>query len=158
MTPGVYTYTVTGVAPCVNATATVTVTENAATDAGTNGTLDLCSNGASSSLFAQLGGTPQAGGAWSGPSAVVGGNYDPATMTPGVYTYTVTGVAPCVNATATITVTENAATDAGTNSTLDLCSNGASSSLFAQLGGTPKPVAPGADRARWQAATTIRGR
>ncbi|MBK6755986.1 MAG: hypothetical protein IPG69_20920 [Flavobacteriales bacterium] len=63
-----------------------------------------------------------------------------------------------MNATATITVTENAATDAGTNSTLDLCSNGASSSLFAQLGGTPKPVAPGADRARWQAATTIRGR
>ncbi|MBK9074001.1 MAG: hypothetical protein IPL77_03310 [Flavobacteriales bacterium] len=74
MTPGVYTYTVTGVAPCVNATATITVTENAATDAGTNSTLDLCSNGASSSLFAQLGGTPQAGGAWSGPSAVAGGN------------------------------------------------------------------------------------
>ncbi|MBK7086484.1 MAG: hypothetical protein IPH53_18275 [Flavobacteriales bacterium] len=138
MTPGVYTYTVTGVAPCVDATATVTVTENAATDAGTNGTLDLCSNGASSSLFAQLGGTPQAGGAWSGPSAVVAGNYDPGTMTPGVYTYAVTGVAPCVDATATVTVTENAAADAGTNSTLDLCSNGASSSLFAQLGGTPQ--------------------
>ncbi|MBL7981555.1 MAG: hypothetical protein JNL52_07060, partial [Flavobacteriales bacterium] len=139
MNPGVYTYTVTGVAPCTNATATVTVTENAATNAGTNGTLTVCSDGASASLFAQLGGTPQAGGAWSGPSALVGGNYDPATMAPGVYTYTVTGVAPCTNATATVTVTENAATNAGTNGTLTVCSDGASTSLFAQLGGTPQP-------------------
>jgi hypothetical protein len=138
MAPGVYTYTVTGVAPCTNATATVTVTENAATNAGTNGSLTLCGNGASVSLFAQLGGTPQAGGTWSGPSAVVGGNYDPATMAPGVYTYTVTGVAPCTNATATVTVTENAATNAGTNGTLTVCNSGAASSLIAQLGGTPQ--------------------
>src|SRR5262249_49479924 len=108
MTPGVYTYTVTGTAPCANATATVTVTENAPPNAGTNGTLTVCSNGATVSLFAQLGGGPAAGGSWSGPSAVVGGNYDPPTMTPGVYTYTVTGTAPCANATATVTVTENA--------------------------------------------------
>ncbi|MBK9539781.1 MAG: hypothetical protein IPO12_13695 [Flavobacteriales bacterium] len=54
-----------------------------------------------------------------------------------------------MNATATVTVTENAATDAGTNGTLDLCSNGASSGLFAQLGGTPQAGARGADRARW---------
>ncbi|MBK7270868.1 MAG: hypothetical protein IPI07_15625 [Flavobacteriales bacterium] len=70
-------------------------------------------------------------------------------MTPGVYTYAVTGVAPCVDATATVTVTENAATDAGTNSTLDLCSNGASSSLFAQPVVPHKRGARGADRARW---------
>ncbi|MFN6116850.1 MAG: hypothetical protein ACK46C_13335, partial [Flavobacteriales bacterium] len=136
MAPGVYTYTVTGVAPCTNATATVTVTENAATNAGTDGSLTVCSDGTSTSLFTQLGGTPQAGGTWSGPSAVVGGNYDPATMAPGVYTYTVTGVAPCTNATAT--VTENTATNAGTNGTLTVCSNGAPASLIAQLGGTPQ--------------------
>ena len=121
MAPGVYTYTVTGVAPCANATATVTVTENAAPNAGTNGTLDVCSQRSCCRSFAQLGGTPQAGGAWSGPSAVIGGQYDPATMTPGVYTYTVTGVAPCANATATVTVTENTAPNAGTNGTLDVC-------------------------------------
>ncbi|MBK6829591.1 MAG: hypothetical protein IPG92_02095 [Flavobacteriales bacterium] len=137
MTAGVYTYTVTGVAPCANATATVTVTENAATNAGTNGTLTLCSSDGSTSLFAQLGGTPQAGGTWSGPSPVVGGNYDPATMTAGVYTYTVNGVAPCANATATVTVTENAAPNAGTNGSLTLCSNGAAVGLITGLGGVP---------------------
>ncbi|MBK6829590.1 MAG: hypothetical protein IPG92_02090 [Flavobacteriales bacterium] len=137
MTAGVYTYTVAGVAPCANATATVTVTENAATNAGTNGTLTLCSSDGSTSLFAQLGGTPQAGGAWSGPSPMVGGNYDPATMTAGVYTYTVAGVAPCANATATVAVTENAAPNAGTNGSLTLCSNGAAVGLITSLGGTP---------------------
>ncbi|MCB0793423.1 MAG: gliding motility-associated C-terminal domain-containing protein, partial [Flavobacteriales bacterium] len=125
------------VAPCVDATATITVTENAAPDAGTNGTLDVCGTSAASSLFAQLGGTPDAGGAWSGPSAVVGGQYDPATMAPGVYTYTVAGVAPCVDATATITVTENAAPDAGLDGALTACDQGAAQGLFAQLGGTP---------------------
>ncbi|MFN6115804.1 MAG: gliding motility-associated C-terminal domain-containing protein, partial [Flavobacteriales bacterium] len=137
MVPGVYTYTVTGVAPCVSSSATVTVTENSGTNAGTNGSVTVCDGGAAVDLFAQLGGTPDAGGTWSGPSAVVGGNYDPATMAPGVYTYTVTGVAPCTNATATVTVTENTATNAGTDGTLTVCSDGVSTSLFAQLGGTP---------------------
>ncbi|MCB0795480.1 MAG: hypothetical protein KDB88_12145, partial [Flavobacteriales bacterium] len=132
---GVYTYTAG--TSCLSATATVTVSASGTPDAGTNGTLDVCGTSAATSLFAQLGGTPDAGGAWSGPSAVVGGQYDPATMAPGVYTYTVAGVAPCVDATATITVTENAAPDAGTNGTLDLCETSVAASLFAQLGGTP---------------------
>ncbi|MBK8498837.1 MAG: hypothetical protein IPL52_08470 [Flavobacteriales bacterium] len=138
MNSGVYTYTVAGIAPCVNASATVTVTENSAVSAGVNGSLTLCSNGAAVALLAGLGGTPDAGGAWSGPSAVAAGNYDPATMTPGVYTYTVNGVAPCANASAAVTVTENAATDAGTNGSVTLCSGDAAASLFAQLGGVPQ--------------------
>jgi len=107
---GVYTYTVAAVAPCTgNATATVTVSEQAQPNAGTNGTLSICSTASAQSLFAQLGGTPDAGGSWSGPSTVIGGNYDPSTMDAGVYTYTVVAVAPCTgNATATVTVTETA--------------------------------------------------
>ncbi|HRQ84423.1 MAG TPA: hypothetical protein PLV70_04855, partial [Flavobacteriales bacterium] len=135
--PDVFLYTVLGVGGCPSATATVTVTEQAPANAGTNSTLAFCTNGAASSLFAALGGTPAAGGTWSGPSPVAGGMYNPATMTPGAYVYTVNGTAPCGNATATVTVTEQAPANAGTNGALSLCANGAAGSLLTALGGTP---------------------
>ncbi|MBK9175113.1 MAG: gliding motility-associated C-terminal domain-containing protein [Flavobacteriales bacterium] len=138
MNPGVYTYTVTGVAPCANASATVTVTESASPNAGTNGSATVCGNGPAIDLFAQLGGGPDAGGAWSGPSPVLGGSYDPTTMAPGVYTYTIAAVAPCVGGSATVTVTESAPADAGTSSSVTVCDVGAATSLFAQLGGAPQ--------------------
>jgi subtilisin-like proprotein convertase family protein len=137
MSAGVYTYTVTGTAPCPDETATVTVTINTPTDAGTNGSITLCSTDGAASLFAQLGGTPDAGGTWSGPSAVVGGMIDPATMNAGVYTYTVAGTAPCPDESATVTVTINTPPDPGTDGAITLCSSDVAVSLFAQLGGTP---------------------
>ena len=138
MIPGDYTYTVTGIAPCPNASATITITESLAADAGSNGTLGICSTNGPVSLFAQLGGTPQAGGAWSGASAVVGGAYDPATMDPGVYTYTVLGIAPCPNSSATVVVNEPVAPVAGLDGSVAICSIDPPTSLFAQLGGTPE--------------------
>ncbi|MBL0128207.1 MAG: hypothetical protein IPP83_12300 [Flavobacteriales bacterium] len=77
MLAGVYTYTVNGTAPCPNESATVTVTINTPPIPGTPGVITLCSTDAAASLFAQLGGAPQAGGAWSGPSPVVGGMITP---------------------------------------------------------------------------------
>jgi len=87
----------------------VTVTRNMPPNAGSNGTLSICGNAAPMNLFAQLGGSPQAGGTWTAPGgAAHGTQYDPVVDAPGVYTYTVSGAAPCGNASATVTVTETA--------------------------------------------------
>ncbi|MFZ1333160.1 MAG: T9SS type A sorting domain-containing protein [Flavobacteriales bacterium] len=104
-----YTVTVSHTANSCTRTGNVTVTTVTPPNAGTNGTLVICSNAAPSSLFTQLGGTPNGGGTWSGPSTVSAGMYDPTTMNPGVYTYLVTAP-PCAPASATVTVTENTAT------------------------------------------------
>ncbi|MFN8349941.1 MAG: T9SS type A sorting domain-containing protein [Flavobacteriales bacterium] len=102
-----YTATVTNICPAqVSQSITVVPPSNA----GTDGSITVCSLDPAFSLFAQLGGSPESGGTWSGPSPVSGGLYDPATMSPGVYTYTVSATSPCPDATATVTVTENAAT------------------------------------------------
>jgi gliding motility-associated-like protein len=138
MSAGAYIYTVNGVAPCPSESSTVTVTINTPPVPGTPGAITLCSSDAPASLFAQVGGTPDAGGTWSGPSPVVGGMIDPATMSAGVYTYTVAGLAPCVSASSTVTVTINTPSNAGSNGALTLCTTSGAASLFNQLGGTPQ--------------------
>ncbi|MBK6409746.1 MAG: hypothetical protein IPF78_08605 [Flavobacteriales bacterium] len=129
-------------APCANATATVTVAEQAPANAGTSSSVSVCSNGVAINLLDSLGGTPAGGGAWSG--GLVGGMYDPAVNAPGPYTYTITGVAPCANATATVTVTEVAPANAGTSSSVSVCANGVPINLLDSLGGTLPVAAHGA--------------
>src|SRR5690606_16240917 len=137
MLPGPYVYTVTGTVPCANATATVTVSEQAPVSAGTSRAIDICANGIAITLLDSLGGTPAAGGTWSGPSAVAGGQYDPATMLPGAYVYTVAGAAPCANATATATVNEQAPDTPGTTRVRAISANEIAINLLDSLGGTP---------------------
>ena len=137
MNSGTYTYSV-GNAPC-QATSTVIVntTNNSA---GTNGNLNICANSISpTNLFTILGGNPNIGGTWAGPSPLTGGHlgtFDPSTQLAGIYTYTV-GVAPC-NVSATVTVTSNPPDDASFNTT-DFCegsSNANSVSITGLAGGT----------------------
>lgn len=134
--PGVYTYTVSGSGPCPDATASVTVSETQAPNAGVNEALTLCSNAGIQIMTDALGGTPDGGGSWSGPSAT-NGLFDPATMLPGLYMYTVTGAPPCANASATLTISVNQASNAGVGGVLELCAGSVPMLLLNALSGSP---------------------
>ncbi len=95
--PGVYTVTLSvqnalGSDEMVK-TDYITVTESS--NAGTDGAITVCEGVTLSEnqLFEALGGTPDNGGTWSNNGLI--------------YTYTVSGAAPCGDASATVTVTEN---------------------------------------------------
>ncbi|MDX9750720.1 MAG: hypothetical protein RBT71_06530, partial [Flavobacteriales bacterium] len=137
--PGPYVYTVTGTPPCTDATATVTVTVHAPPDAGENAALDVCATDTPFDLFDMLGGTPDEGGAWTGPDAdPVGATFNPASSPEGTYTYTVVGLPPCDPATATVTVNVVAAAHAGTDAGIVVCGNEPPFAMVDELGGTPQ--------------------
>ncbi|MBK8498694.1 MAG: T9SS type A sorting domain-containing protein [Flavobacteriales bacterium] len=87
-------------------------------------------------MSAQLGGSPNSGGTWSGPS-VTSGTFDPGIMSAGIYTYTVNGVAPCANASAALTITVQQAPNAGVGGTLELCEGSSPIALINSLAGGP---------------------
>lgn len=138
-TPGLYTYTVSGNTPCADASAVLTIIVRDAPDAGTGRAVAVCSDGAVFDLVDSLGGTPDAGGTWTGPGGAHSGQFQPGTDPGGAYVYHVAGQAPCDPATATVTVTVRTAPNAGTSSSVTKCSNAAAFTLISQLGGTPAP-------------------
>ncbi|MBK8500475.1 MAG: hypothetical protein IPL52_17055 [Flavobacteriales bacterium] len=108
MSEGYYTYTVTGMAPCADASSQMCVTEIVLPNAGIGGSVAWCQSFGNIDLFAQLGGAPQAGGTWSDDNAtgaLTGSVFAAGSVAPGSYafTYTVDGP-PCSPATATVTV------------------------------------------------------
>ncbi|WP_179020568.1 gliding motility-associated C-terminal domain-containing protein [Winogradskyella forsetii] len=136
---GIYTYTVTGIAPCDDATATVTITISPFQDAGLDGSVTVCNDDGTIDLFDSLGGTPEAGGIWT-PTLTSGtGIFDPLVDSAGIYTYTILGTGPCIDDSATVVVSIETAPDAGLDGSLTLCSLNSSADLFNSLGGTPEP-------------------
>lgn len=135
---GAYTYTIAAAAPCAASSAAVTVTISPSVSAGADASMTLCSTGAVVDLFAQLGGSPAAGGSWTGPAnGTFSGQLDPSQDAGGAYTYTVTGAAPCPLDQAVITITINAQPNAGVDAATTFCSSASSQPLAALLGGTP---------------------
>lgn len=135
---GSYMYVQVAPAPCVNDTAFVAVSVAQHPDPGTDGSLLLCATAGNAEMMEALGGTPQPGGTWTGPGGATDGNFVPGQDPPGVYTYHVTGTAPCPNESASVTVAVEQPANAGTNGSLALCPEAAPADLFGQLGGTPE--------------------
>ncbi|MFD1016640.1 T9SS type B sorting domain-containing protein [Winogradskyella rapida] len=134
---GIYTYTVSN--SCGTSSSQVTVSLSDTNDAGTDGTIELCSTEAPINLFDSLGGTPNVGGTWSPELASGTGIFDPSIDAGGVYTYTVSSAnASCPDATAEVTVTVLSAANAGMDGTLNLCNATELIDLFNSLSGTPE--------------------
>ncbi|MFN6178783.1 MAG: gliding motility-associated C-terminal domain-containing protein, partial [Flavobacteriales bacterium] len=135
MTAGVYTYTIAVPPPCVIVSSTVTVDVIAAPDAGQDGAATLCLSGAPIDLFSVLGGSPDAGGAWTtSAGAPFSSVFDPAANAPGVYNYTVNGTAPCPADVSSVTIAVTELPNAGSNAILNLCIVGVPADLFNALG------------------------
>lgn len=98
----------------------ITVTCGAA-NAGLNGSTSMCEGTGSVDLFNVLSGAPDAGGTWTGPSNLTGGDlgtFNSATMSAGQYTYTV-GTGSCTaSATVDVVVLPTPVVNAGTDTTL----------------------------------------
>jgi gliding motility-associated-like protein len=139
-TEGTYTYTLSGAtAPCIDDSATATVSIMQESNAGENGSVEVCTNSEILFLFDFLQGTPQPGGTWSPALASGTSEFNPATDSADEYTYTIAGISPCNDASATVTILIIPAPNAGENGSVDICSNGEILFLFDFLQGTPQP-------------------
>jgi gliding motility-associated-like protein len=155
MNPGVYTYTVTGAAPCTDASAQIIVNEEQAPDAGIDASISLCPGSAPVDLFGILNGTPQTGGAWTYPNGgAFSGVFDPAVAPAGPQTYTVPG-STCPNASATVLVNMLPGPNAGGDNSISACSTQAPFSLTAQLTGAPDANGSWSDAAGNPVASTF---
>ncbi|MFD2726584.1 Ig-like domain-containing protein [Hyunsoonleella rubra] len=135
VTPGTYqfTYLVSGNAPCVDDSETITITIEAPLNAGPtiNPTLDICSNNGAVDLFTLLGGA-DTGGTWSPALDSGTGLFDPLIDPDGTYTYTLTN--SCGTFTNEVAITVTQAPNAGTSTSVGLCMIDAPIDLFTELG------------------------
>ncbi len=136
---GDYTYTIVGNAPCPSASAVVTMNVVSNPDPGTSSANTLCLGDAPLDLFAQLGGTPDVGGSWSGPSTITGGIFDPGTMSPGSYTYLIDVPPPCVSVTSSVTIALTTPPNAGLDGNALLCISSPTAQLNTYITGDPQP-------------------
>ncbi len=131
-------YTVDGPSVCPSATATISVQVNAAPNAGPGGSLALCADASPASLFAALQGGPDAGGQWTDPlGESITGLIEPSTMGAGSYTYTVTGLTPCGQASSTVVVSLTPQPSAAWSAPDPICASGTPLDLDAFVTGVP---------------------
>ena len=109
-------------------------------NAGSNTLVTVCSNSPPFDLLSLLAGTPQPGGAWTGPLGSMNGVFDPSVDPPGPYTYFMPGTPPCAGASAVLVVTVNQApVGAGLDDMATVCSNGTPFFMRDSLGGDSQP-------------------
>lgn len=135
-------------------TVQIIIQNSSSSFAGNDVILEYCDLAGSIDLFNELGGTPDTGGSWSGPSTLTGGDqgtFDPALNTNGIYAYIVAGSGGCPNDTAFVDIENNYSPSAGTGLTIAVCSGVSAFNLADSLAGT---VDPGGT---WSGASALSG-
>jgi hypothetical protein len=135
--PGGYQYYFNIPPPCEAEYQSLVITYNPNSSAGTSTTATLCTEPGAPAvqLFPLLGGSPNTGGTWSGPGT--SGVFTPGVSQPGQYVYTVPGIPPCADPTATLTVIGTTGTDAGTGSPAIFCFDDEAANLNNYVTGEP---------------------
>lgn len=133
VTPGTYnfTYLVVGTPPCLDASTVVTVIVEIPVSAGTDASLDICSDNGTVDLFLLLG-NADIGGTWSPTLASGTSIFDPLLDNAGTYTYSITNA--CSSESSTVVITVTAAANAGSDGSISICVVDGSIDLFTILG------------------------
>jgi len=129
-TTSTFTYTLIGIAPCIDDESIATININPQPVAGTDGITTICdSNVAVIDLFSLITGE-QPGGVWTQTTGSGGvfnagaGTFTPVTgATTGTFTYTLIGIAPCIDDESIATITINPQPVAGTDGSTLICDN-----------------------------------
>jgi len=119
----------------------ITVTE--ASFAGIDSTLSVCVSAAAIDVLSLYGSESQTGGSLAettSSGALTGSMFDPTTAGIGTYTfsYTVLGIAPCIDSEAIATIEVTPGANAGTGVSLELCTSSPAVNLFNELTDSPQ--------------------
>ena len=127
-TTSTFTYFLNGTAPCIDDESIATITINPQPVAGTDGSVTICDSSTTTiDLYSLITGE-DSGGTWtqsSGSGGVfnaVAGTYTPATgATTSTFTYSLVGIAPCINDSSLATITINPQHVAGFDGGTTIC-------------------------------------
>jgi gliding motility-associated-like protein len=136
-TEGFYLYTLPDGACDVSTGVLVTYIVNA--NAGQSTTYLICEDYVPFNMLDFMAGAPDIGGQWFGPgNQMMNGQYNPATMNPGLFTYMVNTVPVCGPVFSTMLIIENQIPYPGEDETVVVCEGGTSFNMFDYLGGNPE--------------------
>lgn len=136
--PGNYTYTVSGLSPCQDSSSVVSVVVEMPPNPGQNSNALFCSTDSSANLLSLLNGNPDSNGTWKDSIGnFFSGTFYPSINTSGIYTYTVQGISPCQDSSASVQVSVFSAFNPGISGSVTLCSNDGPINLINILGGNP---------------------
>lgn len=133
---GVYTNTVNA-GSCPSVSATLTIIVDPLPNAGTSASVTFCETSGFVDLRSYLGDTPEPGGIWTDAGGgIVPNSLDVSTLCGNSYVYTYTVGSGTCSSSAVLSFDVVCTPSAGTNGTINVCSDGAVFSLFDGLNGS----------------------